>query len=99
MRGNQEPEPREPSLTEFIELDIDIRIRSLIGGSEGDIKSLADALAEASTDEARLVVATAYVRAGYGRGYQDAMTDPPEENLFRVNNLEIPKPRPSITDR
>jgi hypothetical protein len=68
---------RRPSRIELLELDIDVR--------------LADLWAEASdVEEWNLEVVAAFMRAAYGKGYCDALTEDDPGMLCREHGYRIP---------
>ncbi len=71
---------RRPSRIELLELDIDVR--------------LADLWAEAlDVDEWGLDVVSALMRASYGKGYCDALTEDEPGSLCRDHGYTVPAPR------
>jgi hypothetical protein len=69
--------PRRPSRIELLELDIDIR--------------LADLWSEAlAVDEWSLEVVAALMRAAYGKGYCDALTEDEPGSLCRDHGYVVP---------
>lgn len=79
---------RRPSRTDLLELDIDTR--------------LADLWREAAAykEEWNLEAVGGFMRAAYGKGYVDALTEPPEERgiLTRTHGYKTPGPMPLPTD-
>ena len=74
--------PRRPSRIELLELDIDLR--------------LTDLWAEAAeVDEWNLDVVAALMRAAYGKGYCDALTEDEPGSLCRDHGYVVPDRRPS----
>jgi hypothetical protein len=68
---------KRPSRIELLELDIDVR--------------LADLWAEAcEVDEWNLEVMSAFMRAAYGKGYCDALTEDDQGSLCRDHGYRIP---------
>jgi len=73
---------KRPSRIELLELDIDVR--------------LADLWAEASdVGEWNLEVVAAFMRAAYGKGYCDALTEDDPGSLCRDHGYRIPLKHPS----
>lgn len=73
---------KRPSRIELLELDIDVR--------------LADLWAEATdVGEWNLEVVAAFMRAAYGKGYCDALTEDDRGSLCRDHGYRIPLKRPS----
>ena len=73
---------KRPSRIELLELDIDVR--------------LADLWAEASdVGEWNLEVVAAFMRAAYGKGYCDALTEDSPGSLCRDHGYRIPLKQPS----
>ena len=71
---------RRPSRIELLELDIDVR--------------LADLWAEAfDVDEWGLEVVSALMRAAYGKGYCDALTEDDPGSLCRDHGYTVPAHR------
>jgi hypothetical protein len=69
--------PRRPSRIELLELDIDVR--------------LADLWSEAlAVDEWSLDVVAALMRAAYGKGYCDALTEDEPGSLCRDHGYVVP---------
>ena len=78
---------RRPSRIELLELDIDLRLTDL----------WAEALA---VDEWSIEVVSALMRAAYGKGYCDALTEDKPGSLCRDHGYVIPERRASpIVDR
>jgi hypothetical protein len=74
--------PRRPSRIELLELDIDLR--------------LADLWTEAAEiDEWSLEVVAALMRAAYGKGYCDALTEADPGSLCRDHGYVVPGRRPA----
>ena len=74
---------RRPSRIELLELDIDLR--------------LADLWAEAWVDEWSIDVVAALMRAAYGKGYCDALTEDDPGSLCRDHGYVVPPRRRSST--
>jgi hypothetical protein len=73
---------KRPSRIELLELDIDVR--------------LADLWAEASdVEEWNLEVVAAFMRAAYGKGYCDALTEDDPGMLCREHGYRIPFRNPA----
>jgi hypothetical protein len=73
---------RRPSRIELLELDIDLR--------------LADLWTEAAdVSEWTLDVVAAFLRAAYGKGYCDALTEDDPGSLCHEHGYRIPDRRPS----
>ena len=84
---SQEGKLPSPSKMELLELDIDTR--------------LTDLWREVSATETwDLERVAGFMRAAYGRGYLDAVTETPEDRgrLTRDHGYGIPPPRPLPTD-
>ena len=74
---------KRPTRIELLELDIDVR--------------LADLWAEASeVGEWNLEVVAAFMRAAYGKGYCDALTEDAPGSLCRDHGYKIPLRSPSV---
>ena len=72
----------DPSRIELLELDIDMR--------------LADLWREAlEIDEWTLEVAAAFMRAAYGKGYCDALTEDAPGSLCNDHGYRVPDRRPA----
>ena len=70
----------EPTRIELLELDIDLRI--------------ADLWREAlETEEWNLQVAAAFMRAAYGKGYCDALTEDAPGSLCEEHGYKVPERR------
>jgi hypothetical protein len=70
--------PRRPSRIDLLELDIDVR--------------LADLWREASEiDEWNLEVVGAFIRAAYGKGYCDALTEDDPGSLCAEHGYRVPE--------
>jgi hypothetical protein len=75
---------KRPTRIELLELDIDVR--------------LADLWCEASeVGEWSLEVVAAFMRAAYGKGYCDALTEDDPGSLCRDHGYKIPLKRPART--
>ena len=73
---------KKPSRIDLLELDIDLRI--------------ADLWREAlEIDEWNLEVVAAFMRAAYGKGYCDALTEDAPGSLCRDHGYRIPMRKPS----
>jgi hypothetical protein len=73
---------KQPSKIELLELDIDLR--------------LADLWREAGeVDEWTLEVVAAFLRAAYGKGYCDALTEDTPGALCEEHGYQIPHRRPA----
>ena len=71
---------KEPSRIELLELDIDLR--------------LADLWREAlETEEWNLDVAAAFMRAAYGKGYCDSLTEDTPGSLCEEHGYKVPERR------
>jgi hypothetical protein len=76
---------KRPSRIDLLELDIDLR--------------LADLWREAGdTQEWSLEVVAAFLRAAYGKGYCDALTEQPPGSLCLDHGYKIPERRPAATN-
>ena len=74
------PMPRRPSRIDLLELDIDVR--------------LADLWREANDiSEWNLEVVGAFMRAAYGKGYCDALTEDDRGSLCVDHGYRVPEPR------
>jgi hypothetical protein len=72
--------PRRPSRIDLLELDIDVR--------------LADLWREANDiSEWNLEVVGAFMRAAYGKGYCDALTEDARGSLCVDHGYRVPEPR------
>ena len=72
--------PRRPSRIDLLELDIDVR--------------LADLWREANDiSEWNLDVVGAFMRAAYGKGYCDALTEDDRGSLCVEHGYRVPEPR------
>jgi hypothetical protein len=76
--------PSRPSRIELLELDIDLRL--------ADLWSEALAVEDWSLD-----VVAALMRAAYGKGYCDALTEDLPGSLCRDHGYVVPARRPSPT--
>ncbi len=75
---------KRPTRIELLELDIDVR--------------LADLWTEAcDVNEWNLEVVAAFMRAAYGKGYCDALTEDAPGSLCRDHGYRIPFRNPSAT--
>ena len=76
------PMPKGPSRIDLLELDIDLR--------------LADLWREASEiEEWNLEVVAAFMRAAYGKGYCDALTEDAPGSLCEEHGYRVPVRRPA----
>lgn len=76
---------KKPSRIELLELDIDLR--------------LADLWREAADiDEWNLDVVAAFMRAAYGKGYCDALTEDARGSLCVDHGYRVPDRRETVTD-
>lgn len=75
---------RRPSRIELLELDIDLRLTDLW-------------VEAADVDEWSLDVVAALMRAAYGKGYCDALTEDEPGSLCRDHGYIVPDRRPSRT--
>ena len=73
---------KNPSRIELLELDIDLRLTDLWRET-------------AEISEWNLEVAAAFMRAAYGKGYCDALTEEPEGSLCHEHGYRIPARRPT----
>jgi hypothetical protein len=73
---------KRPSRIELLELDIDLRLADLWGEA-------------AAVDEWSLDVVAALMRAAYGKGYCDALTEADPGSLCRDHGYVVPGRRPS----
>jgi hypothetical protein len=81
-RGYGQRMAKRPSRIELLELDIDLR--------------LADLWAEAcGISEWNLEVVAAFLRAAYGKGYCDALTEDAPGSLCRDHGYRIPERKPA----
>ena len=72
--------PKNPSRIDLLELDIDLR--------------LADLWREAyEIGEWKLDVVAAFIRAAYGKGYCDALTEDARGSLCVDHGYRVPEPR------
>ena len=69
----------EPSRTDLLELDIDLRLAELWRET-------------ADVDEWTLEIAAAFMRAAYGRGYCDALREKQRGSLCREHGYQVPLP-------
>jgi hypothetical protein len=77
---------RSPSRIDLLELDIDLR--------------LADLWREAvDVDDWSLEIVAAFIRAAYGKGYCDALTEESPGSLCVDHGYRTPDRRPSERDR
>ena len=77
---------KKPSRIDLLELDIDLR--------------LADLWREAlEIDEWNLQVVAAFIRAAYGKGYCDALTEDEPGSLCHEHGYKIPQRQPNRFDR
>lgn len=74
------PQPDEPTRIELLELDIDVRL-PLLWREMLEIEKW------------DLESASACVRAAFGYGYFQAMTDPDPERFFREHGYRVPERR------
>ncbi len=73
---------KRPSRIDLLELDIDLR--------------LADLWREASTiEEWNLEVVAAFMRAAYGKGYCDSLTEESPGSLCQEHGYRVPERRPT----
>jgi hypothetical protein len=78
--------PKTPSRIDLLELDIDLR--------------LADLWREAvDVDEWSLEIVAAFIRAAYGKGYCDALTEEQQGSLCVDHGYRMPDRRLSEPDR
>jgi hypothetical protein len=73
---------KRPSRIELLELDIDLRLADLWGEA-------------VAVDEWSLEVVAALMRAGYGKGYCDALTEADPGSLCRDHGYVVPGRGPS----
>jgi hypothetical protein len=73
---------KRPSRIELLELDIDLRLADLWGEA-------------AAVDEWSLDVVAALMRAAYGKGYCDALTEADPGSLCRDHGYVVPGRGPS----
>lgn len=77
---------KDPSRIDLLELDIDLR--------------LADLWREADDiDEWSLDVVAAFMRAAYGKGYCDALTEDAPGELCHAHGYRVPERREPIRER
>jgi hypothetical protein len=75
---------KRPSRVDLLELDIDLR--------------LADLWRELSEiSEWNMEIAAAFMRAAYGKGYCDALTEDAPGSLCRDHGYRIPERKPLVT--
>jgi hypothetical protein len=80
------PMPRRPTRIDLLELDIDVR--------------LADLWREANEiSEWNLEVVGAFMRAAYGKGYCDALTEDAPGSLCVEHGYRVPERRAELPDR
>jgi hypothetical protein len=72
---------KRPSKIELLELDIDLRLADL-WREAGDV------------DEWTLEVVAAFLRAAYGKGYCDALTEEAPGSLCEEHGYQVPDRRP-----
>ena len=77
---------KRPSRIELLELDIDLRLADLWGEACG-------------VGEWNLEVVAAFMRAAYGKGYCDALTEDAPGSLCRDHGYRIPDRRPDAYPR
>ena len=75
------PMAKRPTRIELLELDIDLRLADLWGEACG-------------VSEWNLEVVAAFLRAAYGKGYCDALTEDAPGSLCRDHGYRIPDRRP-----
>ncbi len=75
---------KRPTRIELLELDIDVRLCRPLGGSRRG-------------GEWSLEVVAAFMRAAYGKGYCDALTEDDQGSLCRDHGYRIPLRRPMHT--
>jgi hypothetical protein len=73
---------KRPSRIELLELDIDLRLADLWGEACG-------------VGEWNLEVVAAFLRAAYGKGYCDALTEDAPGSLCRDHGYKIPARNPA----
>lgn len=73
---------KRPSRIELLELDIDLRLADLWGEACG-------------VSEWNLEVMAAFLRAAYGKGYCDALTEDHAGSLCRDHGYRIPERKPA----
>ena len=78
--------PRQPSRIELLELDIDLRL--------SDLWREASEIAEWNLD-----VVAAFMRAAYGKGYCDALTEDSPGRLCEEHGYRIPTRRATSAQR
>ena len=78
--------PKKPSRIELLELDIDLRL--------SDLWREADEIQEWTLD-----VVAAFMRAAYGKGYCDALTEESPGALCADHGYRVPKRKLVPTDR
>ena len=74
-----------PSRIDLLELDIDLRLADL-WREAGDI------------DEWNLDVVAAFMRAAYGKGYCDALTEDAPGSLCEEHGYRVPERREPVSD-
>ena len=78
------PMTKRPSRIDLLELDIDLR--------------LTDLWREASEiEEWNIEVVAAFMRAAYGKGYCDALTEDSPGSLCEEHGYRVPSRRPAVT--
>ncbi len=76
---------KRPTRIELLELDIDVRLADLWGEA-------------CEVGEWNLDVVAAFIRAAYGKGYCDALTEDDPGCICRDHGFNIPFRRPSRTE-
>ena len=72
--------PKRPSRIDLLELDIDLRLTDLWREAAG-------------IEEWSLEVVAAFMRAAYGKGYCDALTEDDRGSLCVDHGYRVPEPR------
>jgi hypothetical protein len=73
--------PRQPTRIDLLELDIDLRLTDLWREA-------------AEIEEWNLEVVAAFMRAAYGKGYCDALTEDAPGSLCRDHGYRVPERTP-----
>ena len=76
---------KQPTRIDLLELDIDLRLADL-WREAGDI------------DEWNLEVVAAFIRAAYGKGYCDALTEDSPGSLCAEHGYRVPARQQAVTD-
>ena len=76
----------QPTRIDLLELDIDLRLADLWREAE-------------DVSEWKIEVVAAFMRAAYGKGYCDALTEESPGSLCQDHGYEIPMRRPELLRR